>query len=113
MTSSGIVVWLVVRTLEVQINLEDDDIVLRVELLQRQGELVYRVRIWRIEFFRLQSTFPQENGEPRHAPSDEAILKEFEGMECPYAEPTSFAGIEAAEHALLQYLDGWKSGLVV
>jgi hypothetical protein len=104
--------WRVVRTLEVHVTLEEDDVLLRVDLLQKLASpQLYRVRIWRIEFYRLQSTFPQVGGEPQHPPSDEAILKEFEGTACPYAEPTAFDGPDAAENAVMQYLHEWADSM--
>jgi hypothetical protein len=57
-----------------------DDLDLRIELfesLEAPGQ--FTARIWRVEYYRLQSTFPQqESGDtPAHMPSDELILKEF------------------------------------
>lgn len=43
-----------------------------------------RVRVWRREYFRLQSTFPQSEARPTHAPSDHEILHRLdEGFDVP------------------------------
>jgi|SRR6266850_275896 len=47
----------------------------RIEVLETMGEGGrFRARVWRREHFRIQSSFPQENGEPSDQPSDEEIL---------------------------------------
>jgi hypothetical protein len=53
----------------------DSEEQLRVEIFKRQdSSALYYPRVWRVEFFRIQSTFPQVEGEPAHDVSDECIL---------------------------------------
>ncbi len=64
------------KVIEFDIQIGDDGYGIRVELLQELSDgNRFRARLWRNEFFRIQSTFPQiENtGHPADGPSDEAI----------------------------------------
>lgn len=38
------------------------------------GSGTYRILVWRLECFRLQSSFPQEDELPAHPPSDHTIM---------------------------------------
>lgn len=63
-----------IRTLEVD-GCGDDSVTVRVELLRRVGDAgLYRCRVWRLESYRIQPTFPQTAGAPAHLPSDEEVL---------------------------------------
>lgn len=53
-----------------------DPINLRADLFRDDGASIYRARLWEIEPYRIQSTFPQEAGTPLHEPSDEFLLVE-------------------------------------
>lgn len=54
---------------------------LRVEISNLAGRPSrYRARVFRKEFFRLQPTFPQRRGVPRHSLCDEAFFVEDEGF---------------------------------
>jgi hypothetical protein len=64
----------------------------RVEIMKRTGARRLEARLWRYEFFRLQSTFPQAKGKPIDEPSDELVLVEdhtvFDNpIKTPYGNP--------------------------
>ena len=70
-------VYALVKTVEFDVDLGDDSFALRVELFQdKTRRRTFRAKIWRNEFYRIQSTFPQQpsTGQPEHQPSDEVIL---------------------------------------
>ena len=65
-----------IKTMEVDLELGNDSFSLRIELFQSTSSSGwFRARLWRTEFYRLQSTFPQDtnSGQPAHHPSDEII----------------------------------------
>lgn len=63
-----------VDTLESSVALKDDDLTLRIEIFETISRpRHYSVRVWRLEYYRIQATFPQLAGAPMHAPSDEVI----------------------------------------
>jgi hypothetical protein len=72
-------VFRLIETCELDISLSSEDTFsLKIELLQSLDDSrVYRYRAWRYEFFRLQSTFPQDANGQIHQPSDEIILVAF------------------------------------
>jgi hypothetical protein len=85
---------------------------LRLEILEKVTQPgLFRARVWRIESYRLQSTFPQENGEPSHAPSDELILKDFEGFESPLQSEQRFVDANHAEEYVLTSFAEWLGAL--
>jgi hypothetical protein len=98
-----------VDTVELSVPLEDEELILRIELFESVARARhYSARVWRLEFYRIQSTFPQANGgRPVHEPSDELILKEFEGFESPLEEPVEFADHLAARNFMLEHLAQW------
>ena len=56
---------------------DDHEVPVRLELFRDVGEAnMHRARIWRLQHYRLQSTFPQKGGGPKDDPSDERILVE-------------------------------------
>jgi len=66
-----------IKTVEFDVVLGDDSFALRVELFQdKSHKRTFRANIWRSEFYRIQSTFPQNPSttQPEHQPSDEVIL---------------------------------------
>jgi hypothetical protein len=79
----------VVKTLELEpISLsEDGDVIrFRIEVIKDIGSpAIYRVRLWRLDFYRLKPTFPQSNGRPQCARADELVFVEATG---------SVAGVE-------------------
>ena len=98
-----------VDTVELSVPLEDDELLLRIEIFESVAQpRHYSARIWLSEFYRIQSTFPQdEDGEPAHEPSDELILKEFNWWKSPLDEPVEFPDYLAARHHLLEGLAQW------
>ena len=72
-------VYELVKVLEFNIDLQGIEIFpLRLEIFRSlEDNCRFRAHIWRTEFFRIQSTFPQEDGKPSHQTSDEEILVDF------------------------------------
>ena len=65
------------KTVEFNLEVAEDHFSLRVELFQDISNAQrFRARIWRLEMYRIQSTFPQNetDGQPSHQPSDESIF---------------------------------------
>lgn len=57
-----------------------DEFRLRIELFQDQSDpKSFRAQVWRTEYYRIQSTFPQhpKTGRPTDQPSDELILVDW------------------------------------
>jgi hypothetical protein len=102
-----------VDTLELSAVLKDDDhLILRIEIFETiSNPRHYSVRVWRLEHYRIQPTFPQLDGAPVHAPSDEFILKEFEGIDMP-TEPRYYADPLAARAAFLAELEAWLNSVM-
>lgn len=68
-----------IETLEFTVVPSGDDeepLELRLDVLRVAQTNTYRARLWQIECFRIQSTFPQnqDTGSPLDQPSDEDIL---------------------------------------
>lgn len=65
-----------VKVLEIDVDIGNEQFSLRLELLQCTLESnCFRAHISRPEFCRIQSTFPQnQEGQPVHQPSDEVIF---------------------------------------
>ena len=102
-------VRVLVDTIELSLAWQDEELVLRIELFESAAHARhYSARIWRLEFYRIQSTFPQaDDGRPAHQPSDELIFKEFEGFESPLQEPVEFANHLAARDYVLNAPAQW------
>ena len=65
----------ILKTFEIE-SVEDNNskwLRFRVELVRESSEKI-RVKLWRVEFFRIQPTFPQNDGLPAHESSDELIV---------------------------------------
>ncbi|HEY9828496.1 MAG TPA: hypothetical protein V6D19_23905 [Stenomitos sp.] len=60
--------------LDIKYGVEDKSVSIRIKILKNLNKVgVYRSRVNRAELYRIQSTFPQKNGKPKHLPSDELI----------------------------------------
>lgn len=56
---------------------EVETAVLRIELWQFLDDITaYAARVWRLEYYRVQATFPQEHGRPVELISDEILCAE-------------------------------------
>jgi hypothetical protein len=65
------------KTVEFNLEVAEDHFSLRIELFQDISNAQrFRARIWRLEMYRIQSTFPQNetDGQPTDQPSDESIF---------------------------------------
>jgi hypothetical protein len=52
-----------------------DDLRFRLEVVHEAGAATpYSVRLWRLEFYRLQPSFPQRRGRPVSQQADEQVL---------------------------------------
>lgn len=102
-------VRVLVDTSELSVPFDDEELTLRIEIFESVARARhYSARVWRLEYYRIQSTFPQVGrGQPAHEPSDELILKEFEGFESPLEEPAEFANHVAARDYVLEQLGQW------
>ena len=70
-------VYELIKTIEFDIAIGEDEFILRIELFRVNSDPTnFRAHIWRREFFRIQSTFPQdaETHEPVDTASDELIF---------------------------------------
>lgn len=69
-----------IKTVEFDVAVGEDGFHIRVELFRAPANPdQFRAHIWRSEFYRIQSTFPQNNQthQPTDLPSDELILIDF------------------------------------
>jgi hypothetical protein len=100
---------MLVDTVELSVPIENDELMLRIEIFESVAHAQhYCARIWRLEHYRIQSTFPQvAGGLPAHQPSDELLLKEFEGFESPLEDPVRFESNLAARDYVLEQLAQW------
>ena len=104
--------FVLVRVVEVNIKLGAEECAVRLEILAGRTERTrFRLRFWRLESYRLQSTFPQDaDGRPAHGLSDELILKEWESLPAPVIELEA-PDVDAAEAHGLQTLESWLAGV--
>src|SRR5690606_31237580 len=101
-------VFLLVRTLEFEVELPEDTVSLRLEIFRsRASKTLFKARIWRLEHFRIQPTFPQQQGRPLHQPSDELVLKEFESFETMFGEPRRARSVRAVERSVASEILAW------
>lgn len=80
-----------------------DDLRFRAEIILKPEEDGgnMEVKLWRKEFYRIQPTFPQENGKPTHEASDEIVLVEETGLlELDSSYRDSQSALEAIKKAL-------------
>ena len=112
-------VYALVKTVEFDVDLDDDSFALRVELFQdKTRRRTFRAKIWRNEFYRIQSTFPQlpSTGQPEHQPSDEVILIDWStnvrGNYSIFKAPSSAAALNMVLKAIRAALDHTTGGKV-
>ena len=70
-------VYELIKTIEFDVAIGEDEFILRIELFRvNASPNEFRAHIWRREFFRIQSTFPQdgETHQPVDPASDELIF---------------------------------------
>ncbi len=79
MSGIGSTVFELVRTVEVDLEIEEDSWPVRIELFRdRDDDETYRAHVWLLETFRIQPLYPMdEEGEPQEAPADEDLLIEW------------------------------------
>ena len=73
-------VFELVKTVEVDLTLLDETWPTRIEIFRATDRKdFFRCRVWQLESFRIQSTFPQKRGRPAHEPSDHRLIVEWQG----------------------------------
>jgi hypothetical protein len=73
-------VFELVKTVEVDLEFGDEMWPTRFEILRdTERQDLFRCRVWQLELFRIQSTFPQSGDRPAHEPSDHGLIVEWEG----------------------------------
>jgi len=111
--------YALVKTVEFDVVLGDDAFALRVELFHdKSRRRIFRANIWRNEFYRIQSTFPQSlsSGVPEHQPSDEVILVDWStnvrGNYSTFEAASSTAALNTVLKAIRAALDHATEGKV-
>ncbi len=98
-------VFELVKTVEVDLTLADEKWPTRIEIFRdTERRDFFRCHVWQLELFRLQSTFPQENGEPAHGPSDHLLMVEWNGPHIGLYEDFAAVSAEAALEKVLSDL---------
>jgi len=79
MSGVSATVFELLRTVEVDLEIEGDAWPVRIDLYQEQeDETHFRARVWLLETFRIQPTFPQsDQGLPQDDAGDEDVLVEW------------------------------------
>ncbi len=71
-------VFVLVRTLELDVELGGDPIALRAELFRSRTEAgVYRARVWRLDLFRMTPSFPRDESDTPIEVTDDSMLVEW------------------------------------
>ena len=93
-----------VGTYEFDLQFGEDGYPTRIELFRATDvPNHYRARLWQIEHFRIQATFPAEEGQPLDDPGDEEFLTERS-----HYQKQALAGFHATstEDAIQQVIEG-------
>ena len=79
MSGVSTTIFELLQTVEVDLEIEGDAWPVRIELYQDQeDETHFRARVWLLETFRIQPTFPQsDQGLPQDDAGDEDVLVEW------------------------------------
>jgi hypothetical protein len=98
-------VFILVRTLELEVDLGDAPLVLRVEILEaRHQEQLYRARLWRRELYRMVPSFPRgEDDEPSERTDDTMFVEWPELLQGEY-DAIVAQSADAAEEKVLDDL---------
>lgn len=71
-------VFTLVRTLELDVELGREPLVLRVEILKaRHQKQLYRARLWRRELYRLTPSFPHDGDDEPSEQTDDSVFVEW------------------------------------
>ncbi len=96
-------VFELVKTVELDLALCDEIWPTRFEILRdTERQDFFRCRVWQLETFRIQSTFPQSGDGPSHQPSDHRILVEWEGRNVGGYKDFMAASAEAALRIVIE-----------
>jgi hypothetical protein len=77
---TAVSVYELIKTFELDLIIEDDRLIFRVELFRSVASRDrFRIDIWEKDFYRIQSTFPQNEltFQPEQEPSDEEIFVDY------------------------------------
>ena len=83
---------------------DEDRLSLVLDIYKIINDDLYFALVWRLEFYRIQPTFPQRDGVPAHDSSDEAVLVEesilhkWEDMESSVQDAIRRACKEIGDH---------------
>lgn len=97
--------FVLVRTLELDVELGDEPMVLRVEIFEaRHRKQLYRARLWRRDLYRMTPSFPRdETDEPTERTDDTVFVEWPELLEGDYDEIIA-PNAEAAEERVVDDL---------
>jgi hypothetical protein len=104
-------IYELIKTVEFDVTLGDDGFTVRIELFRSTTNVNhFRAHIWRSEFFRIQSTFPQDGKthQPADQPSDELIFTDYSSQ---FKGRYSDFQAESEDVALQVIFDDYKSFL--
>jgi hypothetical protein len=104
-------VYELIKTIEFDVAIAEDEFILRIELFRLNSHPnEFRGHIWRKEFFRIQSTFPQDHKthELADPPSDEMIFVDYSHQ---FSEKYSHFQAESETVALRIILDDFQNRL--
>jgi hypothetical protein len=103
MSGMSTTIFELLRILEVDLEIEEDAWPVRIELYRdKEDEAHFRARVWLLETFRIQPTFPQnEQGLPQDEVADEDVLVEWSYN---LSEDFNSFSAESEEEALQQIL---------
>ena len=104
-------VFTLIKTVAFDVQIADvDTFTLRLELFQDdEDDRRFKVGMWRTEFFRIQSTFPQaaSTGGPEHDPSDEVVLVDWSHNLAGQYSDFKAANPDAALNTVLEDFRHW------
>lgn len=96
------------RVVQFRISLEADSLEFRLEILQsRTKPARYRAALSRLESYRVQSTFPQQDGRPSDHPSDERVWVDWSAILRTNREGFAAPSAAAAERIAMHEIKAW------
>jgi hypothetical protein len=103
--------FVLTKQAELDVSLGDDHFSVRIEVLRALNRKnTFRVRFWRTELFRIQSTFPQSRrGTPAHQASDELILVDASDNMTGSWDAIRSSSADAALRAAVAAVTAWAS----
>jgi len=101
-----------VRVIELDATIQSDVFTIRIELLRSVATPgIYRARFTRDDYFRIQPTFPQRDGQPTRPPSDETVPVRWARFPSQSLEVIRAADLAAAEEIVLDEVASFLEGI--